>query len=485
MLQVLFAVLLISSSCVHSSDFHSPASTPTTDAHIRLFLWLDMYNFTEFRVITSVEIRAVNLHELNSTLPEKYIYADEIRANLSLGLFSVAQIERVYLNEIVENLTGYLSDRFGTNYTVAREWNAQSLSAPAAPPSEEPPLIYYINYTQNVWIGEGIDEELLTGILNDGAVYTRVFTPLPTKYPSAVNLTLPRGAAIPGFPFPTNGTWKGRHYYVWSGDKEVNLGITGASGKSYKRSNVNVSVVIDMHTLANVGGNEYLYTSINISADVHVLAIPDELKKELPESVKMNFIGADAVRLIIAKNVVNLTYLYDTLNATLEAGKEKLLEMFNNRVDFRTQPLENLTWAGNPFEMDENPPVHLSIRGNSTLDFGEYVKNYRQGLSLTYTYSLNLLAIEGFNISYTVVFPKNIQVVQVECGAPHEKHYVNGRDAVSVMITNSSEMLRILIRISFDLDFERVYPFIVLLAIFIGIWIAVSIMAYQKKRVLR
>ncbi|MEM3396087.1 MAG: hypothetical protein QW620_01120 [Thermoplasmata archaeon] len=485
MLQILVAVILFSSSCLQSPLLHSSSVTAPTGEDIRIGLWIDMYNFTEFRIVCSMEMRAINLHELNPSLPEKYLLADDIRENLSLGLFSVAEIEKAYINEFVENLTGYLSDRFGTNYTVSKEWDKVSLKAPSAPPVEEPPLVYYINYTLKVWLGYGIDEELILGILNDGAVYHRVFTPMPTKYPSTLNLTLPRGAAIPNFPFSTNGSWNGRNYYVWNGNTEVKLGITGSAGKTYRQSNVNVSVVIDMHTLANVAGNEYLYTSINISADVHVLAIPDEVKKELPESIEMSFIGADAIRLIIAKNVVNLTYIYDTLNATLQAGKEKLAVMFNNRVDFWAQPIENLTWAGNCYAMDENPPVHLSVKGNSTLDFGEYVKNYRQSLALTYTYSLTLLAIEGFNITYTVIFPKNIEIVQVECNAPHEKHYVNGRDAVSVHITNSSEMLKILIRISFEIDFERVYPFIVLLAIFIGVWIAVSIMAYQKKRVSR
>lgn len=483
MFQLLVIMLLLSPSCSSGQDIYPSYVTAATSEDIRLHIWFDMYNFTDFEIITSVEIRAVNLNELNPSLPQKYIYADDIRANLSLGLFSVTEIEKAYIHEVVENLTAYLSGKFGTNYTITKEWDNESLKAPPTPPAEEPPLIYYINYTQNVWLGDRIDNELILGILNDGAVYYRVFTPLPTRYPATLNLTLPAGVKISNFPYPTNGTWMGRHYYVWSGEKEVKCGITGVSGKTYTSSRVNVSVIIDMHTLANVGGSEYLYTSINISAYVHVVALPEELKKELPKGLEMDFIGADAIRLIIVKNVVNLTYLYDLLNTTIELGKEKLTTMFNNRVDFWTQPIENLTWDGNCYEMDDEPPLHLNIRGNSTLDFGEYVKNYRQSLSLTYTYSLYLQAIESFNITYTVIFPKNIEIVYVECNAPHHKHYMNGRDAVSVEITNSSEMLKILIRISFDIDFERLYPFIVLLGIFVGIWIAVSIMAYQKKRV--
>ncbi|MEM3445525.1 MAG: hypothetical protein QW115_06095 [Thermoplasmata archaeon] len=482
MLQLFVALLLFSSSCLQTQICSAPAVTTMAGEDIRIYLWIDMYNFTDFRVVGSVEIRTINLHEVNSALPEHYIHADEIRANLSQGLFSANDIERAYLNKVVENLCDYLSGIFGENFTITREWDKASLDAPQSPPADEHPLIYYINYSQKVWLGQGVDEELILGILNDGAVYTRIFKPFPVGYPTTFNLTLPRGAVILDFPFPTNGTWEGRHYYVWKGDREVELRFTGVTRRTYTQSAVNLSVVIDMHTLTNVRGNEYLYTSINISADVHVIAIPDEVKKDLPEGFEMEFIGADGIRLVIAKNVVNLTYIYEALNATVEVGKEKIAVMFNTPVEFHTGSIENITWEGNWHQMDEKPPVHISVCGNATLDFGEYVKKYRRSLSLTYTYSANLLAIAGSTITYTVIFPRNIEVMQVECEAPHEKHYVNGRDAVSVYITNTSETLKILIKINFDIDFERLYPFLVLLGIFIGIWISISIRVYQKKR---
>lgn len=476
MLQILLAILLLSPCLCPNAT----AQQINQSEDIKIFLSFDLFNFTQFLAITRIEIRAINLNELNSSMPEKYVYADEIRENLTAGNFSLSDIERAYIDEISENTSAYLSKLFGNNCTLSKGWDEKSLQAEPEPPVDEPPIVYYINYTVKPWFGQNIDDELIIGILNDGAIYTINFNPLPAKYPTILNLTLPFGTAVPNFPYPTNGTIQGRHYYSWDGWRELKMSITGAFARPHKESEVNISVLIDMHTLANEAGNEYLYTSINISAEVHVLPMPREL--ELPENFEMPFIGADAIRLVIAKQVVNLSYIYEALNATVEAGKEKLAEMFNNRVDFKVNPIENLTWEGEVTKMDGEPPVRLSFSGNTKLDFGEYIKNYRQALALTYTYQMNLPAIEGFNITYTIVFPKNVEVVHVECTAKHEKIYVNGREGVAVQVTNASEMLKIMIRISFDIDFERLYPFLVLIAILTGIWIGVSILAWKKKR---
>jgi len=483
MLQIFFVIFLIASP-FHGicSDTMQDVQGSTAGTDIRIHCTIDMYNFTDFSIITKIEIRAVNLHEINSTLPEQYIYADQIRENISNGVINISQIERAYVRKIVDNITQYFTQKFGTNYTVSQEWDRGTLTLPPAPPVEEPPLIYYVNYTLRQDLGDGVDTELIVGLLNAGASYTQHYNSMDLKYPSAINLTLPEGVIVKGFPFPTNGTWLRRHYYTWNASSSVTLELTGAYAKKYSAPDVAISVVIDMHTLANINGNEYLYTSVNISADMRVIEVPDSLKTNFPSGFKMDFVCADAVRLIIAKNIVNLSYIYDVLNATLEYGKENLAEMFGQRIEFKTGEIVNTTWDENRFEMDSSPPISFSVTGNSTLDFGTYVKNYRQSLALTYSYSLNLLAVTGFNITYTIIFPKNIEIVSVECNAPHWQHYIKGRDAVSVNITNSSEMLRILIRISFDIDFERMYPFIVLLAILTGIWIGVSILAHRKKR---
>ncbi|MGB9635742.1 MAG: hypothetical protein ACPL1Y_00615, partial [Thermoplasmata archaeon] len=391
------------------------------------------------------------------------------------------QIENAYINKVVNNLTAYFAEKFGDNCTVNRGWDNASLNYPSVPPPDEPPIVYYVNYTIEVYFGHGIDDELIVGVLNGGAIYISVFRPLPSPYSSTLNLTLPHGVIVKNFPY-TNGTWNQRHYYIWDGSKEVKLEISGEFAKKYNRSNITMDVVIDMHTLQNVKGKEYLYTSVNVSANVYVLALPDALESKFPENLKMDYLNADVIRLILSKNVVNLSFVYETINATIEYGKNRLMEMFGGKIDFRAEAIQNISWNGNPLQIDELPPISIRISGNSTLDFGEYIKNHRLSLSLTYTYNLNLPAIEDFNINYTVIFPKNIEVLRVECNAPHDKYYVQGRDAVSVHITNTTENLKIFIRISFDIDFERVYPFIVILAVFIGIWIAVSIMAYRKKR---
>lgn len=471
MLHLLVAILLLTP--------FSPISSPSQSEEIKIFLSFDICNFTQFFGSAKVEIRSINLHELNSSLPERYVYADEIRENLNVGNISLEDIRKAYLAEISQSVEGYISSLFGNTYSFTEGWDESSLHAKPEPPLDEPPIVYYINYTLRPWFGENVDDELIIGLLNDGAVYRVEFRPFPTKYPTIINITLPFGTLAKDFPLPTNGTINGRNYYTWEGWREVKMVISGAFSNSYSNSKVNISVLIDMHTLTNEDGKEYLYTSINLSAFIYVLPIPKELR--LPENFEMHFISADGIRLVIAKNVVNLTYINEVLNSTIEIGKEKIAQLFNS-LAFELEEIENLTWEGEPTKMDCEPPIAIFLKANSKLDFGDYIKNYRQALALTYTYQLSLVGVEGFNITYTIVFPRNVEVVHVDCRAPHEKIYVNAREGVLVYIGNSSELLKVMIRISFGIDFERLYPFLVLLGILIGIWIGVSIIAWRKKR---
>ncbi|MGB9635743.1 MAG: hypothetical protein ACPL1Y_00620, partial [Thermoplasmata archaeon] len=86
MLAILVTFLLLFPAHLPSAEYSAPDMyIRVTGEDIRVNFLIDMYNFTNFSIVSKIEIRTINLHEINATLPDKMIDADEIRALLSDG----------------------------------------------------------------------------------------------------------------------------------------------------------------------------------------------------------------------------------------------------------------------------------------------------------------------------------------------------------------------------------------------------------------
>lgn len=231
----------------------------------------------------------------------------------------------------------------------------------------------------------------------------------------------------------------------WKGDTEkirqVPITVTGADATVYREQQGGVTVTVDLHDLSVdvLSGSGTVQADLRAVAEIGAVEVPSEMRKELPDRVRLNAVGADGLRLALKEGYITEGALDQARQRFANRSEAAVQKAFGPDVDVDVR-FDNATVQGGiQGENDAQPPVRLVATAQAQRTFNAYGGG--QALVVTtLEQRFPVSAFSPFNTTYRIVLPQGLTAENVQAQGPAEASQttVDGREAAHVEMSGDA-----------------------------------------------
>lgn len=319
-----------------------------------------------------------------------------------------------------------------------------------------PPIVFAVRTTVNLSLAslgvEGADDEqLVEDALAMGAEadLEMPFTARPGRnhtyrvhLPDQVRLTEPPGAPARGTSFGLEVTlvnWRGSA----PPKRTIPLTVTGANATIHDSSRESALVRVDLHQVQDaslLGGQVTLAVRVDVVAELHVLEVPADMQRDLPDEVELAFISADAFRLARDRGHLNDTHLQQALERFDENVTRALRSEFGDDVEPSVRLAPATLEAGyDPDALDASPPIRATAEATSEMQIRFFGREATGLVVHSIGRSVELSSFPGWPTTYEIWLPEGLTVAGVQPPSPDVSTRTETRDGREVLVADLPE----------------------------------------------
>ncbi len=266
----------------------------------------------------------------------------------------------------------------------------------------------------NLLEDDDFDNEMITGVLNSGAVVKVDFTPPEMEYTDSYLVKLPHGVIMDAAvgDIDPKGQEEGRNTYLWGANRSIKVDLMSvcesavkARGLEQAEAYADIDIVmsdVEVRSFSSALAD----TEVSVDCEISYLGLED-IQEELGESVELKYVNSDLLRLAIHKGLINRSEIYN-MSAELENTVKDNFDP-NAKVD---SVLKNMDWGpgDNVSYMDGSPPLKIRLDAKLKFDImdspdmgAESFKVFQREIELP------LEGIEGLDTRYRITLPRGIE----------------------------------------------------------------------------
>jgi hypothetical protein len=490
-------------------------NTPTEEK-IDINFKIELNDFDQIMVNDSkVTIRTIKLDLIKARLPSNFselelLPADGLRLFYENGIIDLADLEDELDTEL-NKIENRFDDAFKTNVSmelgITWDFNTMSNITPLyylddsggiKRMSSQRPVKGYVRAANVVNIGliKNASTDLIKGLLNAGAKADLDLS-IKTKYDYKYNLTLPPGFGLVGHAPRMVDSTTGANTYILSMLQTKDVIIKSQRMPAYTTSKANIDVTIDLHEVEILSFTEYLgHIKIDAVGNMNRLEMEptSRFARAMPEKMTMKYFNSDSLRLLYTEGLLNLSEIEDETYIAIKENITKLLkEDLQMRVDFGQ---ERLIFDGDHDIMDDSEPIRFKIAASGKMRVSGD-RMVEMGGFITKQIKLPITGVENWNVTYTFILPKYIEVIgttwveetETDYTGPFVEQTLDDRYQLTITVHGESELVSIgsddeeyidlEVEVNMDIDITLwffldkitvpIMLFIILLALIIGL----------------
>ncbi|MEW6069212.1 MAG: hypothetical protein AB1485_01205 [Candidatus Thermoplasmatota archaeon] len=409
---------------------------------------IDLENFENLTLYGSIEIRSVNLNKYNISLPSNiknlsFVSADWLRMAFDNGLANASDLENETKKKLKEVENKFYSS-FNTTLNLTFKWNASSLTGyDIENMSCEPPLKCSFNSTRISLSYENFDYEVLEGFLNAGGKFKIVIPRSEEDYnlrlllPENINLSILKGLTK----WDKVGT---RNSYSWHSSQECEFNLYSGLAPNYTESKTDVFIIFDFYKIDIFK----LAGRINMTFSIFLYYYKRPPEFSLPENVSIDYVNADLIRLLVAKDIISIA----NLTEEFERLFSNLTSMFGENISMTVYVVQQSLEGYNLSSMSGEREV--KIRGYAECELKlKQEENTTGGMELalfegliTKQFNFTIQGFEECNTTFILRLPHGIKILELhdtlgravrgsEEGRDHCLVWLKGNETSVVYIT--------------------------------------------------
>jgi len=266
--------------------------------------------------------------------------------------------------------------------------------------------------------------------------------------------------------------------------KENRLVIVHDDPIELKEETSDLKLLLDIYELVRKSDREYLSVKMNFTSKLNYLPIPRTLQQKLPESISINQVNPDMIRLLY-RNGFDMEIedffteiegdLTDELESHFVVKEQGRLKTFGLDVDYDID------------SMDSKTPIRIYF--NSSLEKTLYEEQAQSTLIIQRRYlvdqtiSFELSSFQNFGLDYTIIAPEGIELISgyMDDTRLSIQQDGSGRYFVQDRVPIDSSVT-IRLTVGTHVDIFSLLPFIILIIILFLTWIWLNIKPIKKKR---
>jgi hypothetical protein len=444
-------------------------NTPTEE-RIDINYNLDMDDFDKIMINDSkVVIRTIRLDHIKATLPSNFsdlelLTADGLRLFYENGIIDLAELEDELDTEL-NKIENRFDDAFETDIPLELgvTWDFNSVfnitplyylddSGGIKRMSHQRPVNGYIRAAKimDIEIIKNASTELIKGLLNAGAKADLDLS-IKSKYDYKYNLTLPPGFELVGHVPRMVDSTTGANTYLLSMLQTKDVIIKSQHAPAYTTSKADIDVTIDLHEVEILSFTEYMgHIKIDAAGSMNRLEMEPSSRfaRAMPEKMAMKYFNSDSLRLLYTEGLLNLSEIEDETYVAIQENISKLLkEDLQMRVDFGRKRLE---FDGDYDIMDDSEPIKFKIAASGKMRVSGD-RMVEMGSFITKQIKLPITGVENWNVTYTFILPKYIEVIgttwvedtDTDYNGPFVEQTLDDRYQLTITVHGESELVSI------------------------------------------
>lgn len=493
-----------------TARLRDPAATPATAEDIRSSIEVTMGAIGKdaagipIEVAVTADVLSLDVGQrFPGVLPAKvslpFIHSDGLRALRTSGAIKDSDIATAN-DALISTIRADVSRAFGPGATVTGGLSTADLAKLVTKPyGADEPLAFLASakttYAVAGATGDDLDLALriggtanvdLTLFAANGRETEYTIHPLEiAEFTAAKGGKLAADRSSATFTVPAGATQYG-----------AGLALRGKGVPTFSAEDASVNVKVDLQdldvSLGQVAGGDFgnLLMEITVTGELGVIALPDELKSALPASLDLEYISADAIRLLIEHGKIsdeNLTKLEDSL---LQKMQENLGRALDGDIPV-TGGLDRATLAASlvatPISADKPITFQGVARVTKPLAGGPVAPQAAIALYSTQL-PLTLPKLEGLDTAYTVILPRGLAVtdVQTSGGTSETSKAPDGRDQFTVTPESGDAQVTVSMAVTPTFVLAKFWPIVllavILVVLIVGTPIALIVRSRGKKK---
>lgn len=270
----------------------------------------------------------------------------------------------------------------------------------------------------------------------------------------------------------------------------VGLSLRAVGARSYDTQVAGVDVVIDLRDIdikvseAMNGDMGDVVVDLTVKGTLAVVALPDDVKASLGETVELDHLSSDAVRILLARGLLTQAQLDELTASLLDRISESLGGDVSVEGGFVQATLAESLVSSPP---SADTPILFEAKGS----FRKPLSGDSAGAAALDLYTVlqtfNFPKVEDFDTVYTVVLPRGLAVTDVQAtgGEAKQTTWTDGRDAFTVTPSSSTATATVGMSVTPTFVMIKFWPIVlgavVLLVLVIGTPIAIVVLRRRKK----
>lgn len=275
----------------------------------------------------------------------------------------------------------------------------------------------------------------------------------------------------------------------------VAITVKSANAPTFSAQKADLGVVIDLKDLdVSIGkavnrdfGN--LLVDVTVTGKLNVLSVPDSFKARMGDTVKLDFLSSDGLRLLKQSGLLsasNLTAIENELRARLADNlKNALGQSVSVTGSFDAATLDPALVAVTP---TGDKPVTFTAHASFTKPLSGSAPSTQALALYTVHQSFALPKVQGLDTTYTIILPRGLALAGVDApGATTTTGTASdGRDEFSATPNTDSTTASVAIALTPTFVFLKFWPLVifavVLLVLIIGTPIALVVARRGKNK---
>lgn len=449
----------------------------------------------------TTELRAVSVAtRFPGALPSKvqlaYVNADGIRALHEAGAISDAQMDKAG-GSILASIASSLPDSLQT-LPPTGDFVQASLDAASTRPYDAAPAVLYAARTTGSYElptgGENLDVVLKAG----GRVKFDLELDRNAERDTVMKVNAPPGLAFhtaEGATLDVEQEAATLTLPKGAGVVRVTLGLFAPDAPTYSAENAKLDVVVDLKDVDVTTGQALggdlgeLVVDVTVTGRLAVIAIPDDMKATLGDKVELDYLNADAIRLLRQRGVLSNEDLA-TLESKLRDQVASNLGSALGATVTATGGFDRATLdapAATPLS-DERPVVFTATTSFRKPLAGGAPSTQAAIALYTQQQSFDFPRIQGLETGYTVILPKGLAVtdLQIQGGEGQTGTSADGRDQFQVTPGEEGSHVTVAMAVTPSFVFAKFLPLVLLalliVLLIIGTPIAIVVVRRRRKK---
>lgn len=450
-------------------------------------------------VAVTSQVRALDVERrFPGVLPAKvvlpFVNADGVRALRATGAIDADDIRKAD-EALLAQVRADVERAFGPGASVKGGLSPATLARAVAGVFSSDPPLHFLADADTTYIVQGADADDIDLALRVGGtanVDLDLFAAngRETEYaihpPSTGEFTQAEGGTV-----AVNGLTANFVVPANAQQFAATVHMRGRDVPTYTAEDAEVNVLIDITDIdagvgkALSGDIGTMLVDVTVTGNLKVIELPEEMKGSLPSKLQLQFISADAMRLLAERGYLsedNLTKLEEKLAKQV---REKLGAALGGEIPVESGLDRETLAPGDSSQASRDKPVVFKAKAHVSKPLGGGPAQTQGAIALyTKELPLTLTSIQGLDTIYTVIAPRGLAITGVSGENVEQSTAPDGRDQFTVTPSGESSQVVVSMAVTPAFVMAKFWPLVlgafILLVLIIGTPVALVVMKRKK-----